>query len=233
MERYDDIEVKSYDFLAYCYDELLGDRDAFSLWLEYIEEQPFHSVLELASGSGVMAGILLEKGYDVLASDISASMKDVAKKNYSGRYEIIDMSDYELGHCFDLVLCICDSANYLEEEELDSFFECAYKHLNTGGRMIFDMHSSKRLSEFSEEYIEEGHLNDMPYQWTILADPYDKTIHEHFTFYTERGMIQEYHTQHVFEVQMMKSKMEKAGFSVRVIEDFVPDEKILVIGEKL
>ena len=60
----DSRNVSNYEVLARYYDELLQDEEALSLWLEYIEEKEFKTVLELASGSGVMAGILKRKGYD-------------------------------------------------------------------------------------------------------------------------------------------------------------------------
>ena len=221
--------VSNYEMLARYYDELLQDEEALSLWLEHIEKQDFHTVLELASGSGVMASILKNKGYDIIASDISKAMKDVARNNFDGEYLILNMTDYELKKKFDLILCICDSINYLYEEELDSFFECAARHLNKNGRLIFDMHHRKRLEEFREQYIEEGFVSDVPYQWTIQADDFDNTINEHFTFYTIDGMIQEHHTQNVFDPDRVKQKMEKY-FKVEMIEDFVEDEKILMVG---
>jgi len=224
--------VSNYTMLAQYYDELLQDEEALSLWLKYIEEEKFKSILELASGSGVMAGILKNKGYDIIASDLSQEMREASKCNYDGDYLILNMIDYNLHKQFDLVLCICDSINYLEDEELSSFFKCAYEHLNVGGRLIFDMHSIKRIEEFKEQYIEEGFILDTPYQWTIASDEYDNLINEHFTFYTDSGMIQENHTQHVFNVENIVSKM-KEMFNVRVIEDFVEDEKILIIGEKI
>ena len=215
--------------LAQYYDELLQDEEALSLWMKYIEEEKFHTVLELASGSGVMAGILQRKGYEVIASDISEAMKDVAWSNFDGDYLILNMTDYDLDRKFDLILCICDSINYLYEDELDRFFECAAKHLNKHGRLIFDMHHKNRLEEFKEQYIEEGYVSDVPYQWTINSDEYDSTISEHFTFYTKDGMIQEHHTQNVFDPEKVIIKMEKY-FDVRMIEDFVEDEKILMVG---
>ena len=223
--------VSNYEMLAQYYDELLQDEEALSLWLKYIEEEKFSSVLELASGSGVMAGILQKKGYDIIASDISEAMKEVAKENYSGEYLILNMTDYDLNRKFDLVLCICDSINYLYEEELDVFFACAARHLNKNGRLIFDMHHPERLNEFQEQYIEEGFVRDIPYQWTISSDDFDRTISEHFTFYTKDGMIQEHHTQNVFDKDTVKEKMEKY-FEARMIEDFVEDEKILVVGHR-
>ena len=221
--------VSNYEMLAQYYDELLQDEEALSLWMKYIEEEKFHTVLELASGSGVMAGILQRKGYEVIASDISEAMKDVAWSNFDGDYLILNMTDYDLDRKFDLILCICDSINYLYEDELDRFFECAAKHLNKHGRLIFDMHHKNRLEEFKEQYIEEGYVSDVPYQWTINSDEYDSTISEHFTFYTKDGMIQEHHTQNVFDPEKVIIKMEKY-FDVRMIEDFVEDEKILMVG---
>lgn len=232
MERSNNRNLKAYDYLAYYYDLLLGDEEAFSYWLQEIESEKFSTVLELAAGSGVMARILKEKGYKIIASDISESMKEASKVNFDGEYITLNMINYKLDKKFDLVLCICDSINYLVEEELDSFFKCAYEHLNTNGRLIFDMHNTKRIAEFKEEYIEEGELEDIQYQWTINSDEESKTINEHFTFYTSDGMIQEQHTQHVFDIGLIIRKMENAGFTVKYIEDFIKDEKVLLVGRK-
>ena len=128
-------------------------------------------------------------------------------------------------------MCICDSINYLNEDELDSFFKCAYNHLNDNGRLIFDMHHKERLNEFKDQYIEEGYVDDVPYQWTILSDEFDNTISEHFTFYLNDVMVQEHHVQNVFNLDMIKNKMDKY-FDYQIIEDFVEDEKILVVGRK-
>jgi len=232
MERSDNVPINSYTHLAYFYDELLGDEEAFSLWLKYIENEKFETVLELASGSGVMAAILEKKAYKVIASDLSPDMKEVAKRRFNGEYRILNMIDFNLNQKFDLILCIVDSINYLSEDELDKFFESCYRHLNDKGRLIFDMHSLKRLEEFEEEYIEEGSLSNCDYQWTILADLDDNTLNEHFTFYTEDGMYQESHCQQLFSSELILEKMQKTGFDTRIIEEFIPDEKVLVVGRK-
>lgn len=230
MERSNDKTLKAYDYLAYYYDLLLSDDESLSYWLKEIETEDFHSVLELASGTGTMAAILKHKGYDVIASDISESMKDASKINFDGEYKILNMSDYNLGQKFDLVLCICDSINYLNEDELDSFFKCAKEHLNQNGRLIFDMHHLDRLKEFEEEYIEEGTIDGLNYQWTINTDTFNKTVNEHFAFYGEDGLIQEMHSQNVFEPDMVINKMNKYFKNVKYIEDFIPSEKVLLIG---
>ena len=226
-------EVKEYEYLAKYYDYLLGDEEAFDFWLEYINAKDYHTVLELASGSGVLAGILKKQGKDVTASDISKEMKEVATNNFDGEYLILNMIDFDLHKKYDLILCVCDSINYLYEEELEQMFKSVYKHLNVGGRFIFDMHNPKRLEEFDEEYIEEGQIDeDVYYQWTINSDTFDRTVNEHFTFYTPEGMIQEQHTQNVFEPSVVKEKLESVGLEPEVVMDFIEDEKILFIGTK-
>jgi len=226
-------EVKEYEYLAKYYDYLLGDEDAFKFWLEYINTKDYHTVLELASGSGVLAGILKKQGKEVTASDISKEMKEVATNNFDGEYLILNMIDFDLHKKYDLILCVCDSINYLYEEELEQMFKSVYKHLNDGGRFIFDMHNPKRLKEFDEEYIEEGQIDEnVYYQWTINSDTFDRTVNEHFTFYTPEGMIQEQHTQNVFEVDDVKNKLENVGLESEVVMDFIEDEKILFIGTK-
>ena len=226
-------EVKEYEYLAKYYDYLLGDEEAFDFWLEYINAKDYHTVLELASGSGVLAGILKKQGKDVTASDISKEMKEVATNNFDGEYLILNMIDFDLHKKYDLILCVCDSINYLYEEELEQMFKSVYKHLNDGGRFIFDMHNPKRLKEFDEEYIEEGQIDeDVYYQWTINSDTFDRTVNEHFTFYTPEGMIQEQHTQNVFEPSVVKEKLESVGLESEVVMDFIKDEKILFIGTK-
>lgn len=226
-------EVKEYEYLAKYYDYLLGDEEAFNFWLEYINAKDYHTVLELASGSGVLAGILKKQGKEVTASDISKEMKEIATNNFDGEYLILNMIDFDLHKKYDLILCVCDSINYLYEEELEQMFKSVYKHLNDGGRFIFDMHNPKRLKEFDEEYIEEGQIDEnVYYQWTINSDTFDRTVNEHFTFYTPEGMIQEQHTQNVFEVDDVKNKLENVGLESEVVMDFIEDEKILFIGTK-
>lgn len=226
-------EVKEYEYLAKYYDYLLGDEEAFDFWLEYINAKDYHTVLELASGSGVLAGILKKQGKEVTASDISKEMKEVATNNFDGEYLILNMIDFDLHKKYDLILCVCDSINYLYEEELEQMFKSVYKHLNDGGRFIFDMHNPKRLKEFDEEYIEEGQIDEnVYYQWTINSDTFDRTVNEHFTFYTPEGMIQEQHTQNVFEVDDVKNKLVNIGLESEVVMDFIEDEKILFIGTK-
>ncbi len=236
MERLQSRElVENYELLASVYDDLLQDPEAYALWLEYIKRfTKGKRVLELASGSAVMAKILQDDGYEVIASDISKSMQEAAKRNYDGPYMLIDMTDIKLDERFDLVLCICDSMNYMGDEDiLKRAIRCAYDVLDKGGVYIFDMHDVKRLEEFKEMYIEEGIVDDIAYQWTIQSDAIDMTINEHFAFYLQDKVVEEAHTQRVYPKDTVIRILKDIGFKVTCIDDFIKDEKVLFIGEKI
>lgn len=226
--------VRNYQVLSKYYDDLLQDEDSLDVWMEYIEKYVNgKDVLELASGSGVMAGLLQRNGYNVIASDISKDMKTVAVNNFDGEYLIIDMRNYELDKKFDLILSIVDSVNYLDNyDDLSEVFACAYRHLNNGGCIIFDMHHRNRLDEFADEYIEEGYVDGIPYQWTIKSDYETECLYEHFAFYEDDGIVSENHIQHVFNYEKVLSLLENSGFEVHGYPDFIENEKVLVVGVK-
>ena len=226
-------DIGNYEVLAGYYDELLGDDDGFSAWMPYLQEKPLGSVLELASGSGLLAAELERQGVPVVASDLSPAMKEAARRNgFQGEYRLIDMSQPQIEGNFDTVLCFCDSINYLEKEEIALLAKEVFRVLKPGGRFLFDMHAEERLQEFREEYIEEGTLQDgTAYQWSILADDYNRTLHENFIFYTKDGIVREQHQQNVFVLPEIVKICEGAGFHVRH-ESFLPGEKELLIGEK-
>ena len=53
---------------------------------------------------------------------------------------VADMSSFDLGATFDAIVCVYHGINHLLDfSEWEGFFDCAYRHLNGGGVLIFDM----------------------------------------------------------------------------------------------
>ncbi len=227
--------------VAKVYDELVGDEEATNRWLSFTQKyvKQEHSILELASGSGNLAIVLKELGYQVVASDISNQMLDSLKeKSRDIEAHCINMCDFQLYRKFDAILCYCDSVNYLKSfDELKQMMLCAKEHLNDDGVILFDMHAKERLDEFSEMYIEEGELSQCQYQWTIASQ--EKNIHHHFSFWFKDGVfLQESHQQIVYDPQIVETMMKELGFEVSFWTDFdikgvQPGEKIFVVGRKI
>ena len=71
--------MSSYDALASSYDGLMADGSYRKRadWLERLFRKsriPVHSVLDLACGTGTIACLLAQRGYEVIATDGSVEM---------------------------------------------------------------------------------------------------------------------------------------------------------------
>lgn len=229
-----------YHDLADYYDALVKDDEATQRWADLTEEvlgTNRTSILELACGSAEISSELAKRGYSLLATDLSEDMLNKAKNKKSSdklRFMPLNMIDFELKERFDAVLCYCDSINYLASlDEVKSMFRAVKRHLNEDGILIFDMHTPDRLQEFNEEFIEEGMIDDVPYQWTIFSN--DDQIHHHFAFWKDGTVMQEFHVQHVFDLKDVLNLLHEEGFKTEVFVDFdLPEdssgEKYFVIG---
>ena len=97
------------------------------------------TLLEVACGTGAY----LERfagHYAVTGVDISPRMLDRARQRLPGvRLVQADMSDFDLGDTFDIVVCLFSSIAYLQTfEALQAAFRCFARHLAPGGVVIVE-----------------------------------------------------------------------------------------------
>ena len=109
----------SYEAFAYYYDSLM-DQDFYNDYIQFINEhvKDYQTVLELGCGTGEIAIRLAHLGKQVCATDISKDMLEVAKyKCIDFKADVmlsrIDMCDFAVDSQLDLILCLCDSLNYV------------------------------------------------------------------------------------------------------------------------
>lgn len=220
-----------YNALAPLYDALFEDIESSQLWVDLVKRNTTgNQILELACGSGDIAHLLSEQGFDVLATDISNEMLEAAKHKYPsltiGQLDMCELSEVDT---YDAITCFCDSLNYIiKEDQLITHFKQVYTALHVGGSYIFDVHSLDRKEEFAEVYVESGIVEEVDYQWEIIADG-DK-LYQQFAFYYPQGTRVESHVQVIWEPQFIKSQLELIGFEVSWFTDF--DQEGIVEGEK-
>jgi SAM-dependent methyltransferase len=141
--------MTSYSVFARFYDEAMGDMSGKIDFLKQLlkESTPeAKTVLELACGTGtILEG--LSSDYSVAGVDLSSEMAEIAKKKLpNADIRVGDMTSYEFGRTFDIVLCVYDSINHLQAwEQWQTLFANAHKHLVTGGVFIFDFNTIERL----------------------------------------------------------------------------------------
>ena len=144
---------EAYGDFSYVYDELM-DGTPYGEWCSLIADlierygvsKPDRSekdvllsernlVVDLGCGTGTLTELLYEKGYDMIGVDNSESMLAVAmeKRQKSGSeilYLCQDMRELELYSTVGTVVSVCDSLNYiLEEEELLQVFSLVNNYL--------------------------------------------------------------------------------------------------------
>jgi len=141
--------MTTYSAFAKFYDEAMGDMSWKIDFLKQLlkEDVPgAKSVLELACGTGTMLKGL-SSDYSVAGADLSPEMVELAKKKLpDADIHVGDMTSYDFGKTFDIVLCVYDSINHLMGwEQWQALFANVDKHLAAGGVFIFDFNTIERL----------------------------------------------------------------------------------------
>jgi SAM-dependent methyltransferase len=139
----------TYDAIAPHYDEFTAhhDYDTWTATLEALARDcglQGRRLLDVGCGTGKSFLPFLDRGYEIVACDISPAMVRLAaaKAADRARVEVCDMRALPTLGAFDLVCCIDDAVNYLlSVEELVATFSGLARNLATGGVVLFDANS--------------------------------------------------------------------------------------------
>ena len=158
----------------------------------------------------------------MMGVDNSEEMLEIAqeKKTKSGEdilYLCQDMRDLELYGTVGAVVSVCDSLNYiLEEEELQEVFSLVNNYLFPGGVFLFDFNTTYKYAEIIGDTTIAENRDDCSFIWDNYyheeegINEYDLTI-----FVKEEderfSRFQETHYQRGYTLDEMKGMLEKAG----------------------
>ena len=140
MERFDD-----YDPIATIYNRHWGyfaDRIYPVLNRLVLGDLPTGcAVLDLCCGTGQLAAVLSEKGYDVSGVDGSEGMIEIARKNApDAAFLVQDARELSLDGRFGAVFSTFDSLNHVMSlDELERVFRNVHAVLDDGGYFEFDL----------------------------------------------------------------------------------------------
>lgn len=231
---------ESYRSFAQVYDLFMDNVD-YPAWCDYLAgllgEYGVQDglVLELGCGTGSMTELLAEKGYDMIGADNAPDMLEIAmeKREQSGQdilYLLQDMREFELYGTVRAVVSVCDSMNYLlEEEELFQVFRLVNNYLDPGGVFIFDLNTPYKYRQIGEDTIaenrEEGSFiweNDFDEETGI--NEYDLTLYirEDEELYRR---YEEIHYQRAYEISRVIQLLEEAGLQFEAVYEAFSREK--------
>lgn len=248
--------MDSYNNFALVYDMFMDDVD-YEGWSSYIagllKENGVGNglVLELGCGTGSITELLARQGYEMIGVDNSAEMLEVAlkKKQVSGRdilYLLQDMREFELYGTVRAVVSVCDSLNYiLEEDELLRVFQLVNNYLDPGGVFVFDLNTVYKYEVMMGEETFAESREDGSFIWDNYYDP-ESMINEYelavFIPEGDEGMHRKYeetHYQRAYELGTVKRLLERGGLEyVAAYDAFTHDapkedsERIYVVARE-
>ena len=214
------------------------------------EEQALASernlVLDLGCGTGTLTELMADAGYDMMGIDMSYDMLQIAmdKQAQSGHdimYLCQDMRELELYCTVGTVICICDSINYvLEEEEVIETFRRVNNYLFPKGLFIFDFNTDYKYAEVIGDTTIAENREDCSFIWDNFYDEeshineYDLTI---FVREDEEMDVfrrfQETHFQRGYNLQEMMHFVKAAGLEFVAAIDADTDDEVTEVTERV
>lgn len=219
-------EAVVYKSFAQVYD-LFMNNVPYEEWCRYLtgllEEYgiPGGLLLELGCGTGSMTELLSQKGYDMIGVDNSEDMLEIAmdKRVDSGHdilYLLQDMREFELYGTVRAVISICDSMNYiLEEEDLLQVFRLVNNYLDPGGVFIFDLNTEYKYRMLMGENTFAEDRQESSFIWQNYYDEQERINEYDLTLFIREGELyrkfEETHFQRCYLLKEIKEAAQAAG----------------------
>ena len=132
--------IQMYNY-PHLYDMCTGHKVDDIPFYEYWTKETGGTILELACGTGRLAGTFLDKRYNYTGLDLSSVFIDHCKRKYSkGQFITGDMRSFKLDQKFNLIFIPFNSFLHLYyEEEMLQCLKSARNHLKREGRFLLDI----------------------------------------------------------------------------------------------
>ena len=223
--------MEQYTDFASVYDEFM-DETPYEQWCENVlhvlKEFSIEDglILELGCGTGSMTELLAAKGYDMIGVDYSEDMLNIAQnKKIASGHDILylnqDMREFELYGTVRAVISICDSVNYLlEDEDLITCFKLVNNYLDPKGIFFFDFNTDYKYETVIGDSVIAENRDDCSFIWENFYDVEEKINEYDLTIFvkeeTRNGedmfrRFQETHLQRGYTLAEMKRFLESAG----------------------
>ena len=240
--------MEAYSEFAGVYDMFM-DNIPYREWGEYLidllKEYEINDglLLDLGCGTGTMTEILSEAGYDMIGVDNADEMLNIAisKREQSGHdilYLNQDMREFELYGTVRGIVSICDSINYItEEDDLLQVFKLVNNYLDIGGLFIFDLNTEYKYRQIGDATIaenrEEGSfILENNYYEEDMINEYDLTLF----IRGEDGRYDRYmenHLQRAYPLDRVKELIEEAGLEFVTAYDAFTREPVKAESERV
>ena len=226
--------MEAYTDFALVYDTLM-DNTPYERWCEIITgilrrygiEKEL--VLDLGCGTGTLTELLAKEGYDMIGVDFSEEMLNRAmekalEENQDILYLLQDMREFELYGTVKAVVSVCDSLNYLlEEDDIIETFRLVNNYLDPQGLFIFDFNTVYKYRDVIGDTTIAENRDDCSFIWENYYHEEERINEYDVTFFIKEGELfrrfEETHYQRGYTAEEMKVYLEKAGLEFVSMQD--------------
>ena len=219
--------MEAYTSFAQVYD-LFQDNVPYEEWAAYLKEllKEYGAedglVLDLGCGTGSMTQLLAEAGYDMIGADNSEEMLEIAMEKRAAAgldilYLLQDMREFELYGTVRAVICLCDSLNYLlEEDDLLTTFKLVNNYLDPNGLFIFDFNTVYKYETVIGDSTIAENREDCSFIWENYYTAEDQINEYDLTIFVKQQKdlfrkFTETHLQRGYTLETMKRLVEQSG----------------------
>lgn len=241
--------MDAYTSFATVYDTFM-DNVPYREWSEYLigllEEYKIHDglVLDLGCGTGSMTELLAEKGYDMIGVDNAEEMLEIAmeKRAESGHdilYLLQDMREFELYGTVRAIVSICDSVNYItEEDELMEVFRLVNNYLDPKGVFIFDFNTTYKYSQVIGDQTIAEDREDCSFIWenTYYEEEAINEYQLNLFIKEDSGLYRKYqetHFQRGYDLEQIRELIEASGMEFVTAYDAFTRENPCETSERI
>jgi SAM-dependent methyltransferase len=187
------------------------------------------ALLDVACGTGKHLHLLRDR-WEVEGLDLDPAMVELAHARLPGtRIEVGDMTDFDMGRGYDLVVCLFSSIGYvLTVERLDSAIACMARHLLPGGVLAVEPWLTPESVEPDRvsvllaegEDFKVARMNVMVVEGTVSVADFHYLLGrpagvEHFTEHHELGLFTHEQHLHAFQQAGLEAELDERGLMGR------------------
>lgn len=240
--------MEAYTDFACVYDTLM-DNTPYEQWCEQVTAilQRYgitrDLVLDLGCGTGTLTELLAKKGYDMIGVDVSGEMLEraIEKREKSGLpilYLLQDMREFELYGTVKAVVSVCDSLNYLlEDEDVVETFRLVNNYLDPEGLFIFDFNTVHKYRDVIGDTTIAENRDECSFIWENFYHEEERINEYEVTFFVKEGGLfrrfEETHYQKGYTAEEMKAFLEEAGLEFISMHDSDTQSDVTEMTERI
>jgi len=243
--------MDAYTSFARVYDTFM-DNVPYHDWANYLQDLLREYdiwdglILDLGCGTGSMAEELAKRGYDMIGVDNAEDMLEIAmEKRMESGYDILyllqDMREFELYGTVRGIVSVCDSVNYiLEEDDLLEVFRLVNNYLDPMGVFIFDFNTEYKYREILGERTIAEEREECSFIWENYYDEEDKINEYVLTLFLQEEededlyrKYQEQHFQRGYTLEEIKRLLQRAGLVFEAAYDAYTKDPVTEKSERI